>query len=208
MSVAQQDTEFMIDAKEKAKSCYARKLQILFQELDASGDGLVSWEEFAVLLTDDRLRSFLSAMEIDASDLQGLFEVLGDGSGNLSAEDFMVGANRIHGAAKAVDMAQLLSIVKRLESKLESSATSCQQLVLQADLVVATGRSSGSSRSTSKNSNKSRNKSNSNNNNNYNKYNNRADPESYNTPALIAEGDELDHLSLPFRSEGSVCPLA
>ncbi len=42
-------------------------------------------EEFAVLLTDDRLRSFLSAMEIDATDLQGLFEVLGDGSGNISA---------------------------------------------------------------------------------------------------------------------------
>ncbi|CAE8644324.1 unnamed protein product, partial [Polarella glacialis] len=116
MSVAQQDTEFMIEANEKAMKSYASKLHVLFQELDASGDGLVSWEEFAVLLTDDRLRAFLSAMEIDATDLQGLFEVLGDGSGNISADDFIVGAQRINGPAKNVDMAQLLGIVKRLDS--------------------------------------------------------------------------------------------
>ncbi|CAE8691131.1 unnamed protein product [Polarella glacialis] len=128
MSVAQQDTELMIHDKERAKTAYASKLRILFRELDNSGDGVVSWEEFAVLMTDDRLRSFLSAMEIDASDLQGLFEVLGDGSGNLSADDFIAGAGRINGSAKAVDMAQLLSIVKRLDSKLESSATSSQHL--------------------------------------------------------------------------------
>ncbi|CAE8592686.1 unnamed protein product [Polarella glacialis] len=162
MSIAQQDTELMIDTKERAKNAYARKLHMLFRELDASGDGVVSWEEFAVLLTDDRLRSFLGAMEIDASDLQGLFDVLGDGSGNLSAEDFMAGAKRINGAAKAVDMAQLLSIVKRLESKLESSATCSQQLALWAELAVATRRSN-------------------NNNNNNNKC---ADSEPYNTSAL------------------------
>eukprot|EP00442_Polarella_glacialis_P030970 CAMPEP_0115117350 /NCGR_PEP_ID=MMETSP0227-20121206/43828_1 /TAXON_ID=89957 /ORGANISM="Polarella glacialis, Strain CCMP 1383" /LENGTH=67 /DNA_ID=CAMNT_0002518381 /DNA_START=27 /DNA_END=226 /DNA_ORIENTATION=+ len=67
MSVAQQDIESMIETKEKAKNAYARKLRMLFRELDCSGDGFVSWEEFTVLLTDDRLSSFLSAMEIDAS---------------------------------------------------------------------------------------------------------------------------------------------
>ncbi|CAE8710767.1 unnamed protein product [Polarella glacialis] len=139
MCVAQQDTEFMIDANEKASKAYARKLRVLFQELDSSGDGLVSWEEFAVLLTDDRLRSFLNAMEIEATDLQGLFDVLGDGSGNISADDFIAGAQHINGPAKAVDMAQLLSIVKRLDSKIESSATGTLQ---QAELVVATGNAS------------------------------------------------------------------
>ncbi|CAE8609263.1 unnamed protein product [Polarella glacialis] len=201
MSVAQQDTEFMIDTKEKAKNAYARKLHILFQELDASGDGVVSWEEFAVLLTDDRLRSFLSAMEIDALDLQGLFEVLGDGSGNISSEDFIVGAKRIHGAAKTVDMAQLLSIVKRLESKLESSATCSRKMVLQAELAVSTRRSNSIDNDND-------------NNNNNNKNNNGADPESHNTSALIGGGrgsscsDKLDQLSFPFCSTQKPCCTA
>ncbi|CAE8583290.1 unnamed protein product, partial [Polarella glacialis] len=177
MSVVQQDTELMIDMKEKAKNTYARKLHILFRELDASGDGVVSWEEFAVLLTDDRLRAFLSAMEIDASDLQGLFEVLGDGSGNLSADDFIAGARRIKGDAKAVDMAQLLSIVKRLDSKLESSATCSQQLVRQVELAVDVCRSN------SKNSNNNINNSNDHNINN----NNSAEKESNNISVPIAD---------------------
>ncbi|CAE8663647.1 unnamed protein product [Polarella glacialis] len=188
MSVAQQDTELMIEEKDKAKNAYARKLHILFRELDASGDGLVSWDEFAVLLTDDRLRSFLSAMGIDASDLQGLFEILGDGSGNISSDDFLVGAKRINGTAKAVDMAQLLSIVKRLDSKLETNTTSSQLLVLQAELAAATSRSN----------NDNDNHKNYNNNNN-----NSVDTESRNTSkssALIAEGDTLDRLRLPFGS--------
>ncbi|CAE8589285.1 unnamed protein product [Polarella glacialis] len=141
MAVAQQDTELMIYAKGKEKNAYARKLHILFRELDTSGDGMVSWQEFEVLLTDDRLRSFLAAMEIDASDLKGLFDVLGDGSGNISADDFIAGARSLNGAAKAVDMAQLLSIVKRLDSKLESSASCSQQLIFQAELAVASRKS-------------------------------------------------------------------
>ncbi|CAE8645419.1 unnamed protein product, partial [Polarella glacialis] len=165
MYVAQQDTEYMIEMKVKAKNAYASKLNILFQELDASGDGVVSWEEFAILLTDDRLRSYLSAMEIEASDLQGLFDVLGDGSGNISVDDFIVGAKRVNGPAMAVDMAQLLSIVKRLDSKLESSGPCSQQLVLQ-ELAAATRRS---------------------NSNNHSNNNNSADPESQNTSTFIAE---------------------
>ncbi|CAE8618060.1 unnamed protein product [Polarella glacialis] len=128
MSIAQQDTELILFTKENAKVAYGNKLRTLFRELDTSGDGIISWEEFAVLLTDDRLRSFLSAMEIDASDMQGLFEVLGDGSGNISADEFVLGARRINGPAKSVDMVQLLSMVKRLDSKLESSATCFPEL--------------------------------------------------------------------------------
>ncbi|CAE8665703.1 unnamed protein product [Polarella glacialis] len=169
MSVAQQDIESMIETKEKAKNAYARKLRMLFRELDCSGDGFVSWEEFTVLLTDDRLSSFLSAMEIDASDMQGLFEVLGDGSGNISADNFIAGAKRINGAAKAVDMAQLLSIVKRLDSKLESIATTKN-----------TSNNHNNSNSSSSNNNNNSN----NNDNNKNNNNNSADPESCSISAL------------------------
>ncbi|CAE8720703.1 unnamed protein product [Polarella glacialis] len=181
MSVAQQDTELMIEVKEKTKNAYARKLSILFRELDTSGDGILSWEEFAVLLTDDRLRSFLSAMEIDASDLKGLFDVLGDGSGNISADDFIAGATSWNGFAKAADMAQLLSIAKRLDSKLEASASCSQQLVLQAELAVDIRRY------------------NNNHNNDNDNDNNSAHLEPHNTSAFVAESKKLVRFSPPFR---------
>eukprot|EP00930_Biecheleria_cincta_P100114 TRINITY_DN91722_c0_g1_i1.p1 TRINITY_DN91722_c0_g1~~TRINITY_DN91722_c0_g1_i1.p1 ORF type:complete len:678 (-),score=128.87 TRINITY_DN91722_c0_g1_i1:57-2060(-) len=123
MAVGQQDTELMIDAKEKEKERYGRKLQELFFELDVSGDGLLEWEEFYQLVTDERLRAYMSALEIDWNDLSYLFEVMSNGTGYISIADFTASAARVRGAAKGIDMANLLGVCRRVEDMLQVLST-------------------------------------------------------------------------------------
>ena len=44
--------------KQRAKEECAAKLKDMFIELDASGDGRVSWDEFQILFTDDDMKTW------------------------------------------------------------------------------------------------------------------------------------------------------
>jgi len=134
MAVGQQDTELMIDAKEKEKDRYSHKLNELFFELDSSGDGLLEWEEFYQLVTDERLRAYMSALEIDWNDLSYLFDVMSNGTGYISITDFTASASRVRGAAKGIDMANVLGVCRRLEDMLQ--VMSAAQLTDQSQVTA------------------------------------------------------------------------
>mmetsp|Transcript_93379 Transcript_93379/g.166084 ORF Transcript_93379/g.166084 Transcript_93379/m.166084 type:complete len:566 (+) Transcript_93379:43-1740(+) len=107
MKVAQNDQEFIIMQKQKAMRSLTTKLKLLFQDLDTSGDGLLTWEEFSVVLTDEKMSALLSSMEIETQDLKSLFELLDSGDGHIDAEEFASGVLAIKGPAKSLDVAQL-----------------------------------------------------------------------------------------------------
>jgi len=119
LKVAQNDKEIMIKQKMKAQEDYVRKLKALFWQLDTSGDGLISWDEFQCMMTNSHLKTWLSALEIDPHDLQQFFELLDDGDGQLTINEFVGGISRLKGYAKAVDMAQLVAMHKRLDAKFD-----------------------------------------------------------------------------------------
>eukprot|EP00930_Biecheleria_cincta_P080209 TRINITY_DN6832_c0_g2_i1.p1 TRINITY_DN6832_c0_g2~~TRINITY_DN6832_c0_g2_i1.p1 ORF type:complete len:633 (+),score=109.43 TRINITY_DN6832_c0_g2_i1:55-1899(+) len=120
MKVAQQDAEYIITQKQKSAEQIAGRLRRLFEQLDSSGDGSLSWDEFSVLITDPRMAAMVASIEVEAHDLEVLFKILDDGDGNIQMEEFTQGILRVRGMAKALDVAQLLSISKRLERKVES----------------------------------------------------------------------------------------
>lgn len=119
MKVAQQDQEYMMNLKQKQAEAYAQKLKRFFMTLDASGDGLVSWEEFSVLLHDPQLQIWMSTLDLETHDLVQLFQMIDDGDGEISVEEFIDGATRLRGMARSLDVAQVLTSIKKVELKIE-----------------------------------------------------------------------------------------
>lgn len=119
MKVAQADQEYVLNQKQKQVEAYAGKLKRFFMTLDASGDGLVSWDEFSVLLSDPQLQLWMSTLDLETQDLVSLFQMIDDGDGEISVEEFIDGATRLRGMARSLDVAQVMTSIKKLELKLE-----------------------------------------------------------------------------------------
>merc|ERR1712185_618540 len=113
----------MIQQKTREKEAYAEKLRRVFHKLDTSGDGLVSWEEFEVILKEEHMKLLMSTLEVDVRDLETLFKLLDDGDGRISPEEFVNGLQRMKGSAKALDLVTLLKITRRIEAKLNCGVT-------------------------------------------------------------------------------------
>eukprot|EP00913_Durusdinium_trenchii_P006826 g6417.t1 len=101
---------------------YTRKVKSLFQTMDQSGDGSINLEEFAKLVKSPKLKFWMSQLELEYHDLLSLFEFLdngllpfptsGSGDGEITLMEFIEGAARLKGSAKALD-------IWRLETKVE-----------------------------------------------------------------------------------------
>jgi len=141
MKVAQQDQEYMMNLKQKQAEAYAQKLKRFFMTLDSSGDGLVSWDEFSVLLHDPQLQIWMSTLDLETHDLVQLFQMIDDGDGEISVEEFIDGATRLRGMARSLDVAQVLTSIKKVELKIEDIKS-----------LVAAGRRSSTRRSNNKGS--------------------------------------------------------
>jgi len=112
MKTASSDEELAFKQKEKDIAAYARKVRRLFQTMDDSNDGAISLEEFSKLVTSPKLKFWMSQLELEYHDLLSLFEFLDNGDEQITLQEFIEGASRLRGHAKALD-------VWRLETKLE-----------------------------------------------------------------------------------------
>ncbi|CAL1165268.1 unnamed protein product, partial [Cladocopium goreaui] len=116
LQVAKGDEEVLFLEKQKAEEKYFKNVAKIFEKLDTSGDGLLSWSEFEQLLEDPKLRFLLDKLEIAAGDLKVLFDLLDDtGDGEISVEEFIEGVTRFKGNAKSLDVGQVLLRSHRLE---------------------------------------------------------------------------------------------
>lgn len=118
LAVANRDTDTMIHEKMREKAAYARKLRDFVDAADTSGDGVMSFEEFEAIVVDERVKSYLSSLEIDASEPQSLFQLLND-EDNISADEFVQGAVRLKGHARSQDVVIIKRTVGELTQKLE-----------------------------------------------------------------------------------------
>jgi len=112
--VAARDEEVMINERKSSAKAMLKNLGHLFEALDISGDGLLTPDEFAAVLQDKRVKTWFSAIEIDAEDVQGLFELLDDGDGYVTRDEFIKGIKAIKGTAKSSDMVVLLDKTHKL----------------------------------------------------------------------------------------------
>merc|ERR1711959_353091 len=97
------------------------------REIFAGPDGMlsggISWDEFQRKLETPAMREYFKALDVDPSEAEGLFRLLDlDNSGSIDAEEFLNGCLRLHGPAKALDLALLMREVRRIESKIQVHA--------------------------------------------------------------------------------------
>merc|ERR1719215_1101365 len=115
----------MIMQKERQLQRYVRDMNRFFAEADDSGDGLLSLEEFQNICKDPRVKSWLAAMDLDASNAESVFELIeglaGDGDNRLSAEELVHGVARIKGAARSIDLLTM-------QRKLDMLERTCQRI--------------------------------------------------------------------------------
>ncbi|CAJ1388883.1 unnamed protein product [Effrenium voratum] len=112
MKTASSDEELAFKQKQKDMATYTRKVKRLFQTIDISGDGAINLEEFAKLVSSPKLQFWMGQLELEYHDLLSLFEFLDNGDGEITLMEFIDGAVRLRGNAKALD-------VWRMETKLE-----------------------------------------------------------------------------------------
>mmetsp|Transcript_89865 Transcript_89865/g.159879 ORF Transcript_89865/g.159879 Transcript_89865/m.159879 type:complete len:421 (-) Transcript_89865:78-1340(-) len=112
LKTASSDEELAFRTKQRDQLKYAAKVRKLFASVDVSDDGSINFEEFSELVHSPMLKFWMSQLDLEYHDLCGLFEFLDNGKGEITLRDFLDGASRLKGSAKAID-------VWRLEVKLE-----------------------------------------------------------------------------------------
>jgi len=112
LKTASSDDDLAFRQKERDIQAYNRKVKKLFQSIDGSGDGAISLDEFTKLVQSPKLKFWMSQLELEYHDLLSLFEFLDNGDGQITLMEFIEGAQRLRGGAKALD-------IWRMETKIE-----------------------------------------------------------------------------------------
>lgn len=92
----------------------------IFRQADVSGDGIIDLPEFIRLLEHPQLQVWLHLLELDTTDLFGLFKMLDDGDGEISVEEFEAGIKRMKGTAKSLDLHMLAHTVMKINAKVDT----------------------------------------------------------------------------------------
>lgn len=108
LQVASNDSELAIASKLTQKNKYKKEVQQLFTAADKSGDGHVSLPEFEQILENPNVKTWLSVLELEVHEVDGLFHLLDNGDGYITFEEFLAGVVRLKGAARSVDVMTML----------------------------------------------------------------------------------------------------
>jgi len=112
--IAQNDDEVMIMQKNTENATYHEKLFQLFTEADTSGDGLLTKAEFDNIAHNERVVSYMSALNVDIHELDALFMMMDEGDGKMDFHEFFSGVKRVKGPAKSIDVVHLLYDCQKL----------------------------------------------------------------------------------------------
>merc|ERR1712137_94430 len=114
--IAAQDEEVMITAKANQAAATLKQFTHLFEAMDTNGDGKISSSEFSAVMDSPLVKTWLSALDVDAEQVSELFTLLDDGDGTLAPEEFIAGLKAIKGAAKRTDVLELKHQLQKINS--------------------------------------------------------------------------------------------
>jgi len=101
---------------ERQKEQELEELKDFFEEIDLDGSGMLTYQELFDAAKRKKVRQKLRTLDIMVKDLRDIWDILDDGDGELSAEDFVNGIRRLRGEGKAKDVLRLYREVRVLET--------------------------------------------------------------------------------------------
>jgi len=111
---ASKNEEIAIAEKRAASQAMMSTLGRLFEQIDESGDGMITEEEFKSVLNNDRVRAWFAAIDIDTSEIESLFKILDQGDGEVDKDAFISVAKAIKGPATRQDVYVLKHDMQRV----------------------------------------------------------------------------------------------
>eukprot|EP00930_Biecheleria_cincta_P096507 TRINITY_DN88346_c0_g1_i1.p1 TRINITY_DN88346_c0_g1~~TRINITY_DN88346_c0_g1_i1.p1 ORF type:complete len:593 (+),score=104.24 TRINITY_DN88346_c0_g1_i1:62-1840(+) len=108
LSVASSDATLAVQENLRVKDAYRKKLQVVFEEADSSGDGVISRAELETALENRIVLDYLSVLEIEIHEVEPLFDLLDDGDGAVTIQEFCQGVMRLKGQARALDVVSVM----------------------------------------------------------------------------------------------------
>lgn len=127
LEAANNDAEMIVQERLLQNARYVKKLEGIFAAMDESGDGLLTEDEMTQLLQNPRVQAYLQSMDLDVAEGQALFQLLQNGEGMVTYEDFIDGVLRCKGPARAIDQICLQCDVKSVADSLKSLVSSLEE---------------------------------------------------------------------------------
>mmetsp|Transcript_10237 Transcript_10237/g.19450 ORF Transcript_10237/g.19450 Transcript_10237/m.19450 type:complete len:608 (-) Transcript_10237:91-1914(-) len=119
MKIRQRDHENVTHEEMTRDKSAENDIRRLFQKLDADHSGAIMWEEFKSHLNNREVRAFFNTLEIEASNAEDLFHLLGNGENKVTCDAFIHGCKRYKGAARSLDILALAHETRRFSSDMD-----------------------------------------------------------------------------------------
>eukprot|EP00930_Biecheleria_cincta_P076530 TRINITY_DN6373_c0_g2_i1.p1 TRINITY_DN6373_c0_g2~~TRINITY_DN6373_c0_g2_i1.p1 ORF type:complete len:617 (-),score=81.32 TRINITY_DN6373_c0_g2_i1:16-1866(-) len=119
IDMARSDKEHAIAQQLEDKQIWIEFFHDLFDEMDIDGSGQIGLPELMASMDDARLQAYFSHLNIPTSRAWTIFRLLdADGTGEVSADEFVTGILRIRGEAKCIDVRSVHHDLKHAQSVL------------------------------------------------------------------------------------------
>jgi voltage-gated sodium channel len=117
---AEEDVEARLKLEQDQQARHKEQLEDMFAELDKDDSGMLSKQEFAESVLDDMVFIHqLKTLDIELEELPDVFEILDDGDGEVSTQEFCDGLMRMQGNAMSKDMLKATKKAKNVNEFFE-----------------------------------------------------------------------------------------
>lgn len=117
LSVAANDAD-MVAIEQKAQHHHTiQKLAKVFKRIDTSGDGQLRIDEFQAVMANPEVKGWLSSLDLQVHDVDGLFQLLDNGDGSITYDEFLAGMLRLKGQARSLDVVALSRHCDKIEDR-------------------------------------------------------------------------------------------
>ncbi|CAE7329552.1 IRX7, partial [Symbiodinium necroappetens] len=118
LDAAQNDAENLVVERLRKKAQYVKKLEEVFMAIDHSGDGMISEERLANILSNPKAVAYFQTLDVDVTESAALFHLIDNGDGEVTLDEFIEGIMRCKGPARAIDQVAMRAMIQQMDQKL------------------------------------------------------------------------------------------
>ena len=127
LDAANNDAELRMAEGLRKKAEYVEKLEGIFKAIDDGGDGMITEERLTYILDNPKVKAYFQTLDVDVHEGAALFQILDDGDGECTLEEFIGGILRCKGPARAIDQVAMMADLRLLHKKLSKLCYALQE---------------------------------------------------------------------------------